>query len=371
MASLYTTIIRPIFFRFDPELVHDVISASGSIMSKTALSRGFLKSLFYYEHEVLKQEVHGVHYNNPVGLAAGFDKDAKTIHALPSIGFGHATVGSVTYSAYAGNPKPRLTRLPKSKGVVVYYGLKNDGVKKVAPRIKKEIIDGMPITYSIAKTNSARTSKTEHGIKDYYLSMKFLEKHNYADVYEINISCPNTFGGEPFTSPEKLEALLEKLSHIKTEKPRYIKMPINLPWNDFKQLLDVAIKYGIEGVNIGNLTKERESELIKDEIKGSLKGGISGKPTKKLSEDLIKKTYEYAGDKLTIIGTGGIFTAEDAYRKIRNGATLIELITGMIYEGPQVIKRINKGLVKLLEADGFCNITEAIGVDTERGNLYT
>ena len=369
MASLYSKILKPIFFTFDPERVHDGIMRAGSLLSKNSLTRSITRALLQYENELLEQELHGSKYKNPVGLAAGFDKDAKTIHILPHVGFGHVTVGSVTYSAYGGNPKPRLTRLPKSKGIVVYYGLKNDGVKKIAPRINRDRVAGMPITYSIAKTNSARTKKTDSGIKDYYLSLKYLENQGAADTYEINISCPNTFGGEPFTSPKKLSKLLERLSHIQTNRPRYIKMPINLEWKEFKALLDVILEFGFEGVNIGNLTKERDSDKIKEDVSTSLRGGISGKPTYELSNYLIKKTYEYAGDRLTIIGTGGIFTAEDAYKKIKSGASLVELITGMIYEGPQVIKRINKGIVRLLEEDGYTSINQAIGADTKRGSL--
>lgn len=181
------------------------------------------------------------------------------------------------------------------------------------------------------------------------------------DMYTINISCPNTFGGEPFTTVKKLDKLLKKLVTVGHKKPMLVKMPINLALSEFEDLLKVIVKHKFSGVVIGNLTKEREKHLIKDPIPKGVKGGISGRPTWKLSNELISKTYHKYGNKLKIVGVGGVFTAEDAYEKIRRGASLVQMITGMIYGGPQIVGKINRGLVELLERDGYGSVGEAVG----------
>ncbi len=349
---LYQKLAKPILFKLDPEKVHDRALKLGQRIGK----HGFVKRLFHYEDPALEQNVCGIQFKNPIGLSAGFDKDGDLTEVIPNVGFGYMQVGSITNKPYKGNPKPRLHRLKKSKGILVYYGLKNIGVHKILPKIKKT--DGFPVGISIAKTNCKETASTEDGIRDYSECIKAVVESGKGDFITINISCPNVFGGEPFTSPEKLTRLLEEIPRI--DKPLFLKMPINLEWEDFKDLLDIAIGK-VDGVIIGNLNKDRSG--IEDTIPPMMQGGISGLPCQKLSNEIISKTYKYAGDKLTIIGCGGVFSAEDAYDKIKRGATLVQLITGMIYEGPQLIKQINKGLVQLTDTDGFSNISEAVGID--------
>lgn len=353
---------KPLFFLFDPELVHDRIGHLGYLLGSTQMTRDITKHLFYYENPKLTQKVAGLTFNNPIGLSAGFDKDAKLISILPSVGFGYMQVGSITDQPYEGNPKPRLYRLRKSKGIVVYYGLKNQGADILIPRIKSALkTKNFPVSISIAKTNADFTATDAAGIKDYASALKKLVNENAGDMYTINISCPNTFGGEPFTTPTKLDNLLNELKKVKTKKPLFIKMPINLAWNQFDGLLKVCIKHKVTGVIIGNLNKDHNHHAIKDTIPPHYKGGISGYPTFALSNELISKTYQKYGNKLIIVGVGGVFSAADAYEKIKRGATLVQLITGMIFEGPQLIGKINKGLVELLERDGYKNISEAVG----------
>jgi dihydroorotate dehydrogenase subfamily 2 len=355
--------VRPVLFRFDPEFVHDRFVSLGEFLGKFRITRLITSKLLEYNHPMLNQEIAGLTFGNPVGLAAGFDKNAKLINILPSIGFGHMELGSVTLHPYSGNPKPRLFRLKKSRGLVVYYGLMNDGVKSIAERVKHSIDKKSVIGISVAKTNSKDTATLEGGISDYINCLKYLEENNVGDYYTINISCPNTFGGEPFTTPERLEKLLDRIGEIDISKPVFIKMPINLPLDDFDSLLKICIKYKVTGVIIGNLTKVRDPELIADEIPSNIKGGISGKPTEELSNKLIAYTYKHYRDKLVIIGVGGIFSAQDAYKKIKCGASVVQLITGMIYQGPQLISQINSGIVKLLEIEGYPTLKEAIGKD--------
>lgn len=359
---LYLTFLRPLLFKFDPQLVHQSFLSYGRSLGNSAVGKMIAKTSFYYENPKLKQEVCGLTFNNPVGLSAGFDKDGDLVNILPDLGFGYMQIGSVTLEPYDGNDIPWVYRLEKSKSILVNYGLKNIGVKKIAQKIKKrKTPENFQVSISVAKTNSQKTANDEAGIKDYYECLKYLAQEKVGDFYTINISCPNAFGGEPFTKENKLDTLLTELTKVKHNKPVFLKMPINLPWDEFKKLCRVALKHKINGVIIGNLNKDRNDPAIKDEIPLELKGNMSGLPTQRLSNELISQTYREFGNKLVIIGVGGIFSAQDAYEKIKRGASLVQLITGMIYQGPQLIGQINRELVKMLEKDGYKNISQAVG----------
>lgn len=360
IGVLYRTIVKPICFRFDPEGVHDAITTLGVFMGRFLFIRRMTRFAFAYQDPRLKQIIAGVPFLNPIGLSAGFDKNVKLISLLPSIGFGAAEFGSITLKPYGGNPKPRLVRLPKSKGIVVNYGLMNDGVEAIIPRLRAHA-DDMVVGISIAKTNSIETATLEKGVEDYAQCLQAVKDAGVGDYYTLNVSCPNAFGGEPFTTKETLTMLLERVQTVHVTKPIFVKLPINLAMDDLDGLLRVCVQFRVAGVIIGNLTKVRDPQLIHDPIAHKAKGGISGKPTEDLSNDCISYAHEHYGDSLYIIGLGGIFSAEDAYAKIRAGASLVQLITGMIFEGPQLIGEINAGLVKLLERDGFATIAEAVG----------
>jgi dihydroorotate dehydrogenase (fumarate) len=218
----------------------------------------------------------------------------------------------------------------------------------------------MPLNISVVKTNSAMSRTDEMGAKEYTLCLKEVKKAGIGEIITINISCPNAYGGEPFTTPERLELLLGKVDKIGISKPIFIKMPSDKKWPEFRKLIDVALKHKVAGLTICNLQKDR-SVITEDVLNEEIKGNLSGKPVFEASNDLISKTYKYCGDKLTIIGVGGIFNAADAYQKIIRGASLVELITGMVFEGPMVIGQINAGLAKLIKENGYANISEAIG----------
>jgi len=360
IKAIYKRLIKPILFLQDPEDIHDRATALGKMFGKRKITQKFTKKLLHHEHSSLEQKIAGIHFKNPVGLSAGFDKDAHLIDILPHIGFGFAQIGSITNNPYEGNPKPRLHRLKKSHGIVVYYGLKNIGADKIIEKIKNHEPE-IPLSISIAKTNCTDTADDEAGIQDYHDCLQKTHQKNVGDFFTINISCPNTFGGEPFTEPNKLNRLLDRLEIHNINKPIFLKMPVDLPWDEFQKLVEIGIAHNITGVIIGNLTKKREQH-IKDHIPEHIRGGISGRPTRELCNNLISQTYKNYGDKLIIIGVGGIFSAEDAYEKIKRGASLIQLITGMIFEGPQLIGEINRGLVELLKRDGHTNISDAIGI---------
>lgn len=346
MSFVYKNFLKPILFIFNPEIIHGLFIFLGRFLGSNFLTRKLTSLIFNVVNKSKEAELFGLRLSNPIGLSAGFDKNANLLKILPSLGFGFATIGTITLEPYKGNPPPRLWRLKKSKGLIVNFGLKNDGVEKISKKIisARKVIGDYPIILSIGKTNSPKTATLESGITDYIECVKYLEKLDIASAYEINISCPNTFGGEPFTTSDKLEALLAEYAKLKVTKPTFIKMPINLSWEEFKILCDIIVSFKIEGVTISNLTKVRDPNLIIDNFDENLKGGISGKPTFELSNELIKQTKKHFGNKLKIIGVGGVFSPSDAKVKFKNGADLVALITGMIFEGPMLIKKIVKSL---------------------------
>jgi dihydroorotate dehydrogenase subfamily 2 len=356
---LYKFFLKPILFRFDPERVHDFFTAIGERLGASRVCRTALSALWRFDHSSLEQTILGINFKNPIGLAAGFDKNARLTKIMPCVGFGFEEAGSITGEPCVGNPKPRLWRLPKSRALVVYYGLKNDGCDAVVERLRGMRFD-FPLGVSIAKTNNPGTCDTERGIWDYEKAFRAAE--TVADYITVNISCPNAFGGEPFSSPERLEALLNHLDRIETSKPIFLKLSVDMSNSELDNLVAVAVRHRVHGLVASNLTKIRErKEVDQSEIADAPKGGISGKPTFHASNEQIKHLYKTVGNRFVIIGCGGVFCAQDAYEKIKCGASLVQLITGMIFEGPQLIGDINLGLVELLKKDGFDNIKQAIG----------
>jgi dihydroorotate dehydrogenase len=359
LGFLYKHMLKPIFFRRDPEDVHNTMVKAGVLFGRHAFTRWITKALFSYQHASLETTVDGITYKNPIGLAAGFDKDAELTQILPSVGFGFEEVGSVTGEYCEGNPRPRLWRLPQSESLLVYYGLKNKGAVQTNAQLSEKSF-AFPVGISIAKTNCKETVDEVVGITDYKKAFEIFLESGVGNYITLNISCPNTFGGEPFTDPAKLDRLLASLATVSCTKPIYIKLPAELPFSQIDEIVAVADKYTIAGFICTNLAKKRDAKKLFDASVPDV-GGMSGKVVQDLSDGLIAHLYKNVGDRYTIIGCGGVFTAEDAYRKIRLGASLIQMITGMIYGGPQTIGQINHGLVKLLRRDGYTTIADAVG----------
>lgn len=315
--------------------------------------------MFDYSHSSLEQTILGIYFKNPVGLSAGFDKNADLTDILPDVGFGFLEVGSITGEPCPGNPRPRLWRLPKSQALVVNYGLKNNGCAVISHRLQSKKFT-VPIGISIAKTNNPLFCTTELGISDYVKAYKAFVDIGAYDT--INISCPNAHGGQPFTHPQSLDILLSEIRKVPCNKPVFLKVPADSSDAEIDAIVDVAQKYSVNGFVCTNLAKSRDG--VKDTFIPE-RGGLSGKLVDKKSDHIIEYIYKKTQGEFVIMGVGGIFSAADAYKKIRLGASLVQLITGMIYEGPQLIGAINQGLVELLQKDGFKNISEAIGVDVK------
>ncbi len=369
LSNLYRRLLKPVLFKFDPERVHNFFIASGRLIGRCPLPRLLLRKFFQHKHPALKQEIAGVSFESPVGLSAGFDKDAQLGNVLGQIGFGFAELGSVTKGSYPGNTGKRLVRLPELKSIAVYFGLKSSGVDKFLTNLEAARHRILPAMASVARTNGTCESTVEEAVADYLFTFIKVAASPAVEMISINISCPNATTGEIFTMPDNLPKLLSPLADAREKlgikKPIFIKLPLAKSWEDIDKLLQIIVEYKFTGVIISNLQKDR-SQLA--DIKGNqfvvsaeINGGLSGLPTQKLGDEYIFRTYAKYRQKLKIIGVGGIFSAADAYRKIKNGATLVGLITGMIYQGPQLISEINRGLIELLQGDGYENIAQAIG----------
>jgi dihydroorotate dehydrogenase len=356
----YRAVLKPIYFRLDPEYIHERMLVVGASLGRIRFLRRFTSFCFEYRHPALEQEILGIHFKNPIGLAAGFDKNGKLADILPSVGFGFEEIGSITGEPCAGNPKKRLWRLPNLRGLVVNYGLPNEGAQVIASKLKGKQFR-FPIGISLAKTNCQACAVTETGIRDY---RKGLEAFiGIGDYYTINVSCPNAYGGQPFQDSASLDALMTELDTVGGSKPVFIKVSADTSLEEIPRMIEVASKHRVQGFIISNLTKQYDQSGIADEMekRGIETGGISGKPTEELSNRLLEAFYRAGGKGFVLIGCGGIFSAEDVYRKIKLGASLVQLITGMIYEGPQLIGELNKDLVQLLKKDGFEHVSQAVG----------
>jgi len=358
LAWSYAHVAKPVFFTLDPELIHNQMLNVGNLLGRTTPTRWDTRALFDYENPVLEQTIAGLNFRNPIGLAAGFDKNAKIVNILPSVGFGFAEIGSITKNSYQGNSGKRLTRLAKSNAIVVNYGLANDGVEAIAKRLESAKLR-IPFGTSIAPTNSPQTGTLAAAVEDCQKSYDRLK--NVGAYTTLNLSCPNTVCNQPFMQADWLETLLKTVNTIPTKKPIFLKLSPDYSFDHIDKLLKIAEKYHVTGIICTNVTKPRNNPKILDRnVPAS--GGISGKVVEELSNKLIWHIRQKFNDRFIIVGCGGVFTAEDAYRKIKLGATLIQLITGMIYQGPQTIGAINAGLVQLLEKDGFDSIDQAIGI---------
>jgi dihydroorotate dehydrogenase len=347
MRTLYKRVLKPILFKFDPELIHDVFVSAGEFMGRFTLTRGLIGVFYRYNGPDISKTVDGIRYHTPVALAAGFDYNGRLTRILPSVGFGGDEIGSITARPCEGNQPPRLRRCIKSEALVVSKGLKNNGVDAFIDKMLRTPREpGFVLGVSIARTNDDLAVGLNEGIEDYATSLQKLVDTNIGDFYTINISCPNVHGGESFAEPDALRQLLARLMTIRHDKPMYAKMPINLPWPEFREIADIVVDYGLDGVVIGNLNKEYDSLRYRDEAPEGYAGGLSGLPCRDLSTELIRQTRQHYGDDLTIIGCGGIMTAEDAMEKFRAGADLLQLITGMIFEGPHLMKEIGNACAR-------------------------
>lgn len=366
-ARAYKNLAKPVLFRRDPEAVHGAALKWGERLGKSSMATKILAGIFTIQAPALRQRLFGLDFSNPIGLAAGFDYEGRLTQILPALGFGFETVGTLTAQPYEGNPKPILGRLPQSRALMVNKGFKNLGVTATLERLQDKIF-ACPVGISIGRTNTPAHKTQRQAVADVVRAFKKAEARE-ANVsfsyYELNISCPNLVGSIEFYAPGHLSELLDALAALNIQRPVFIKMPITKTDDEIRAMLDVVVRYPfIQAVIFGNLQRDRrDPALMPSEVARFPAGGFSGLPCQKRSDELIRLAYRHCGSALKVIGCGGVFSAADAYQKIRLGASLVQLITGLVFEGPQLIAQINQGLVNLLKRDGCDSVSQAIGAD--------
>jgi dihydroorotate dehydrogenase len=362
---MYKTIIRPLLFLLSAETIHKLVATSGELVSHTPVIGDCLRAYFTVNDPVLRTKVAGISFSNPIGLSAGFDKNGEYLSFAEMFGFGFLEVGSITGFPYAGNVRPHARRLVKNESMVINYGLKSEGAEVIAGRLEKKR-SRIPFGISAAKTNLPEFIN-EKAVGDYLYVYKRFQSIGSYDT--LNISCPNTYDGTPFTDPKKLKNLLQGVQEIKRSmnitKPTFLKINPDLPLQSIDDILDLISEYHVDGIIIGNLLKERSSYVKRlrfpNEYNQTWPGGLSGVPTREVSTDIIRYVRKRMGQTLIIIGCGGVFSGDDAYEKIQAGASLVQLITGFIFNGPGAIRSINKRLATLLKRDGFSSVADAVG----------
>lgn len=341
---MYKSIIRPLLFRFKPESVHHFTFSAIKKMQAIPGVSGLTRSM-YRSKANLSQEVFGLTFSNPVGMAAGFDKDGKLYEELGNYGFGFVEVGTVTPKPQAGNEMPRLFRLPEDKALINRMGFNNAGVDALVERLKKRKNKRLIIGGNIGKN---KLTPNEEAVNDYLIC--FGKLFDYVDYFVVNVSSPNTPNLRDLQEKEPLTKLLTRLqaennTHAKP-KPILLKIAPDLTEGQLNDIVDIVAETGIAGVIATNTTISRadlhtpESRLTEIGM-----GGLSGKPVKARSTEVISYLYQKSNGSFPIVAVGGIFTAEDAKEKLNAGASLVQVYTGFIYEGPGMVKRICAGLV--------------------------
>ncbi|HLK54921.1 MAG TPA: quinone-dependent dihydroorotate dehydrogenase [Chthonomonadaceae bacterium] len=359
----YRRALRPILFRQDPEKAHE------RTIEMLATLDGFSGAPHPFTHPKLQQELAGLEFPNPVGLAAGCDKNARAVMVWPRFGFGFVEVGTITAQPQPGNPRPRLFRVPEYDALVNRLGFNSEGSEVVAKRLshlrQRARALSVPLAVNIGKTKLV--TGDDAVLEDYRTGFRRLAP--YADLIVVNVSSPNTPGLRQWQQKEKLTPLLamlmEEASALSERSgkrlPLFVKISPDMADADMFDVAEVAQSLGLAGIIATNTTIAREGRVAGV----THEGGLSGKPLRERATEVIRLLFRHTEGRLPLIGVGGIFTAEDAYARIRAGASLVQLYSGMIYEGPYLARRINTGLIRLMERDGVQHLAEIIGVDAD------
>jgi dihydroorotate dehydrogenase len=360
---LYKSLFRPILFQQDPEKVHEHLLSMGRWIQETPSLLALVTQLSGLpNYPMLKQQRWGCAFNTPIGLAAGFDKNIRLSRFFRALGFGFEEAGSISAQPALGNPKPRLFRLPAEQAILNRMGLNNEGVKAILPRIEALPPD-WPVGISLVKTHDPAITG-ESAIEDFKTTLKSV--YGYGAYLSLNISCPNTAEGKTFEEPEALERLLQNLREQEAEcqadslpppRPWLLKISPDLPSAQLQEMFEVACRYGIAGWVATNTTLSRTQRFGQ--------GGLSGQPLFDRSTQILAELWQlkqhHQQPDVVLIGVGGIHNTDSAWQKIIHGATLLQLYTGLIYEGPGLVKTIHNGLYRKLQAHGFQHLEEAVG----------
>lgn len=356
MSKLFEKLVRPMLFGLEAETAHNVaVTALKTGLSSAAAQR--IAERKYEYHFPFPVERFGLTFKNPLGVAAGFDKNGVVVNHLASLGFGFVEVGTVTLRPQPGNDKPRLFRLPKDQALINRLGFNNEGAEAIArrlARLKRKCIVGV----NIGKNKDV---PNEEAVDNYLATLEII--HPVADYIAVNISSPNTPALRDLQRPENLDDLLGSLQARNRElgmKPLLVKIAPDLADHEIEDAVAVCRQHAVSGMIATNTTVSR-AEVLTPNVSDIGPGGLSGRPLFARSNKVISKVYCFSDGKMPIIGVGGIFNAKDAFEKIAAGACLLQAYTGFIYGGPSFARDVNDGLARLLEKGGFANLDDAVG----------
>ena len=371
MPTLYSA-LRPLLFRASPEGAHHLSIRAGKLGQRAP---GLLRALFRAglsdeQADRLAVRTLGLEFTNPIGIAAGLDKNAELVPMWSAVGLGFCEVGSISAQPSAGNPRPRAFRLPQDRALVNRMGLNNHGLEVIARRIESTgRLPRFPLVINIVKTHDP-SILGDAGVEDFVTSARRLLP--LADALVLNVSCPNTTEGKTFEDPEALAPLLDAVmgarGEMGSEVPVLVKLspPATVDFDPgaVDELVDLCMERGVAGFVATNTASDRAGlRTPSEELEEIGRGGLSGAPLAARAEALVRHLYRRVGAQVPIVGVGGIDSPEEAYRRIRAGATLVELYTGLVYEGPGLIPRTLRRLVELLDRDGLERIQDAVGLD--------
>ena len=345
---MYQSLIKPVFFLFDPEKIHHFTFKILKLFLQIGFIRSFVSLFFTVNDPRLKRTLFGLTFQNPVGLAAGFDKDAKLFDELAAFGFGAIEIGTITPKAQPGNDKPRMFRLKADEALINRMGFNNEGVDAAVIRLKKKKNKSLIIGGNIGKN---KITPNEEAQKDYEYCFEAL--FDVVDYFVVNVSSPNTPGLRALQDKEPLKALLLHVMKLnkakKSPKPVLLKIAPDLSNEQLNDIIDIVKETGISGIIATNTTISRDRlKCPKEELERIGAGGLSGKPVTDRSTEVIRYLSVNSGASFPIIGVGGIHSAEDAIEKLEAGASLVQVYTGFVYEGPALVKRISKAILKKL-----------------------
>lgn len=340
---MYKHILRPILFRFNPETAHNLTLSAIAMLRHIPFAQSIVRALYKRESPSLEKEVFGIKFPNPVGLAGGLDKNGEFYNDMANFGFGFVEIGSITPQPQDGNPKPRCFRVPQDKAIINRFGINNKGVRNAVEHLKKnkpEVIVAANISKNTASIN-------EDAAKDYESAFALL--YDFVDMFVVNVSCPNVVGLTSLQDITFLSEIVDKLLNLRMYydeyRPILLKVSPDLAKEQLDDIIDYCLRSGIDGIVAGNTTRSRDGLTISQErIEKIGNGGMSGAPVHKKNLELVRYIHTKTEGKLPIVGVGGIMSEKEAKAMIEAGASLVEIYTGFIYEGPALIKRINKTL---------------------------
>lgn len=342
---MYKHLIRPILFRFNPETAHNLTFSALSLMRNIPFARQITRLIYRRETPDLSRELFGITFPNPVGLAGGLDKNGEHYNDLANFGFGFVEIGSLTPEPQDGNPKPRLFRVVQDKAIINRMGINNKGVRNAVEHLKKER-PGIIVAANISKNTS---SINEDAAKDYERAFALL--YDFVDMFVINLSCPNVVGLTKLQDVSFLSDIMDKLLSLRMYfdeyRPILIKVSPDIPQQQLDEIIEYALMSGVDGIVAGNTTRSRDGLSVSEEKISEIgNGGMSGAPLFKKNLAMVKYITSKTGGNLPVIGVGGIMTPQDAAEMLDAGASLVEIYSGFIYEGPSLVKRILKYLQK-------------------------